>query len=117
MLDHIDHLARTVGTDHITIGTDVVYESTLANTHWERQPKRRRTRPAWEALWPSNDPRFAKKWKQPEMRESMAWTNWPLFTVGLVQRGYDDRDIQKILGENVLRVARAVLPDYMRKTK
>jgi membrane dipeptidase len=39
----------------------------------------------------------------------MAWTNWPLFTVGLVQRGYKDDDIRKIIGGNVLRVARAVL--------
>jgi membrane dipeptidase len=40
----------------------------------------------------------------------MAWTNWPMFTVGLVQRGHRDDDIQKILGGNVLRVARAVFP-------
>jgi len=33
-----------------------------------------------------------------------------LFTVGMVQRGYTDEDIQKILSGNVLRVARAVLP-------
>ncbi|RPJ86926.1 MAG: dipeptidase, partial [Acidobacteria bacterium] len=41
---------------------------------------------------------------------SLAWTNWPLFTVGMVQRGLRDDDIRKILGENMLRVARAVLP-------
>lgn len=34
---------------------------------------------------------------------------WPLFTVGLVQRGYSDEDIQKILGGNMLRVCREVL--------
>ena len=32
------------------------------------------------------------------------------FTVGLVQRGYKHDDVRKILGENMLRVARAVLP-------
>ena len=46
---------------------------------------------------------------EPDQKLSLAWTNWPLFTVGLVQRGYSDRDIQKILGGNVLRVAREVL--------
>lgn len=40
----------------------------------------------------------------------MAWTNWPLFTVGLVQLGYGDDDIQKIIGKNALRVARATFP-------
>ena len=40
---------------------------------------------------------------------TLAWTNWPMFTVGLVQRGYSDDDIQKIIGGNMLRVARAAL--------
>ena len=39
----------------------------------------------------------------------MCRTNWPLFTVGLVQRGYSDDAIRKIIGGNVLRVARDVL--------
>jgi membrane dipeptidase len=33
-----------------------------------------------------------------------------MFTVGMVQRGISDVDIQKILGGNVMRVARAVFP-------
>ena len=37
--------------------------------------------------------------------------NWPLFTVGLVQRGYVDEDIRKIIGGNFLRVATEVLTD------
>jgi membrane dipeptidase len=39
----------------------------------------------------------------------MAWTNWPLFTVGMVQLGYSDADIQKIIGGNAMRVAKAVM--------
>ena len=46
-----------------------------------------------------------------ESPDSIAWTNWPLFTVGLVQRGYSDEDIRKILGGNVMRVARASMSD------
>jgi membrane dipeptidase len=38
------------------------------------------------------------------MTGSMAWTNWPLFTVGLVQRGHSDENIRKIIGGNVMRV-------------
>jgi len=44
---------------------------------------------------------------KPQADASLAWTNWPLFTVGLVQRGHSDATIRKILGENTLRVARA----------
>jgi len=46
---------------------------------------------------------------KPEAIESISFTNWPLFTVGLVQRGYSDDDIRKIIGGNVLRVARESL--------
>ncbi|MBR7105037.1 MAG: GntR family transcriptional regulator [Lentisphaeria bacterium] len=38
---------------------------------------------------------------------SLAWINWPLFTVGLVVRGFSDEDIAKILGQNFLRVLAA----------
>ncbi len=43
------------------------------------------------------------------MTKSLAWTNWPPFTVGMVQRGSHDSAIRNILGGNVLRVVRAVL--------
>ncbi len=41
---------------------------------------------------------------------TLQWTNWPVFTVGMVQCGYSDEEIQKILGGNMLRAARAALP-------
>ena len=50
-----------------------------------------------------------QSWRTNRSCDSLAWTNWPLFAVGLVQRGYKDEEIQKILGGNVLRVARAAL--------
>ncbi|MBT9138839.1 MAG: hypothetical protein DDT31_01416 [Syntrophomonadaceae bacterium] len=37
-------------------------------------------------------------------KDSLSWINWPYFTVGLVTRGYSDKDIQKIIGENLIRV-------------
>ena len=56
----------------------------------------------WEHLWPADNYQ-----PQPHAEQSLAWTTWPLFTVGLVQNGHSDETIRKILGENVLRVARA----------
>jgi membrane dipeptidase len=58
--------------------------------------------PKWEHLWPAFEFR-----ESAEGSLSLAWTNWPLFTVGLVQRGHSDDVIRKVLGENVLRVWRA----------
>lgn len=110
MLDHIDHVAKTFGVEHVTIGTDVAYCSSRSGEEHAKIPERRRVRSGWESFWPSDDPLFDPQWQQEHQTQSMAWTNWPMFTVGLVQRGYSDDDIQKILGGNVLRVARAVLP-------
>src|SRR5581483_5331645 len=112
LLDHIDYVARTFGVEHVAIGTDVAYAS---RNEAREQAKiaaaggLRRSRPRWEAFWPPEDPATAARYRQPESAASLAWTNWPLFTVGLVQRGYSDAAIQQILGGNVLRVARAVL--------
>ena len=108
MLDHIEHAVRTVGADHVTIGTDRSYSSVRAAEESAKAPGGRgRTR--WEALWREDDPLHRPEWRQEHMSQSMVWTNWPLFTVGLVQRGHSDADIQKIIGGNILRVAREVL--------
>ena len=110
MLDHIDYIAGKFGADHVTIGTDVAYASSASNDEWRKIPARRRQRTAWEMYWRANDGLSAPEWRQDHQVRSMAWTNWPMFTVGLAQRGYSDDDIRKILGGNVLRVAKDVFP-------
>jgi membrane dipeptidase len=104
MLNHIDYAAKRFGTDHVAIATDLAYASRNSNPEWEKIPKRQRRRAAWEYHWPPDA--FAG---QPRYHPSLAWANWPLFTVGLVQRGYTDDDIRKIVGGNALRLARAAL--------
>jgi membrane dipeptidase len=107
-LNHIDHVVKVFGADHVTIGTDTAYSSRTPASQQGGVP-RHKARPRWENFWQPNDPLFDRTWHEPQMQESLAWTNWPLFTVGMVQRGYNDEDIRKILGGNVLRVAKAVL--------
>ncbi|NQT15527.1 MAG: membrane dipeptidase, partial [Planctomycetes bacterium] len=104
MLDHVDYVAKKFGPERVTIGTDVAYTSRNAAAENKKLPKRAKARAEWRSLWP--DDSYVTS---PEARQSLAWTNWPLFTVGLVQRGYSDDDVRKIIGGNVLRVARAVL--------
>ena len=103
MLDHIDYAVKKFGAEHVAIGTDVAYTSRNAAAENRKIPRRARQRVRWEALWPQG----ALGGSTPQQVETMAWTNWPLFTVGMVQRGYSDEAIRKILGENVMRVCRA----------
>jgi membrane dipeptidase len=110
LLDHIDHVAKKFGTDHVAIGTDVAYTSQNMAAERKKVPRTGKKRAEFRSLWP-NDGYVT----QPDATKSIAWTNWPLFTVGLVQRGYSDDDIRKIIGGNVLRVARETLkPDRER---
>ena len=107
-LDHIEYVAKKFGTDRVTIGTDRGYRSVYTAAESAKIPKRQRLRTRWEALWPPNDKKDAPEFNQPMQAQSLMWTNWPLFTVGLVQRGFSDEDIQKIIGGNILRVAKSV---------
>lgn len=103
-LGHIDHVARRFGTDHVAIGTDIGYMSRTAQQEYKKIPPRPRARVRYEYFWPPGALGGAAQ------HPTLEWTNWPLFTVGLVAHGWSDADIQKILGGNVLRVARAALP-------
>ena len=104
LLDHIDYAVKLLGPDHVAIGTDVAYRSRYTEAEARKLPRRGRSRTRFAALWPEDD--FVT---DASMTQSLAWTNWPLFTVGMVQRGHSDESICKILGGNVLRVARAAL--------
>lgn len=108
-LDHLDYAVKKFGADHVAIGPDISYVSRHEAAERKKIPARSDGRsplsgsgPRWEHLWPVDD--YVTK---PQAALSIAWTNWPLFTVGLVQRGHSDATIRKILGENILRVARA----------
>jgi membrane dipeptidase len=96
-------VAKRFGVDHVAIATDLSYRSRFAGEESRKVPRRPPGRERWESLWP------IPVQYDPAKLTTVQWTNWPLFTVGLVQRGYSDSDIQKIIGLNALRVARAAL--------
>ena len=99
MLNHIEYVARKFGVDHVAIGTD--RSTSLARPEYEGTfPQGRKI---WESYWP--DPGDGGSKVTDDEFSSISWTNWPLFTVGLVQRGFSDDEIRKIIGGNVLRVA------------
>ena len=110
MLDHIDYLVKKFGADHVAIGTDIACFSRNEEAERAKIPKRTDGRSPlsvagarWEHLWPDG----SRGGGRPESESGLSWTNWPLFTVGMIQRGHSEAVIRKILGENVLRVARA----------
>lgn len=117
-LDHLDYAIKTFGADHAAIGTDVAYRSRRDKAEGAKVAKRPDGRsrvsvagPEWEHLWPPFDFR-----ESPDAVHSLAWTNWPVFTIGLAQRGHSDETIRKVLGENVLRVWRANQAEQARPT-
>ncbi len=103
-LNHIDHVVKTFGAEHVAIGTDVAYSSQNSAAENKKAPRLRRLRTDFRSLWPRDDYKTTAA-----ATNSLAWTNWPLFTVGLVQRGHDDDAIRQIIGGNVMRVARKTL--------
>ncbi len=103
MMKHIDYVVKKFGSDHVAIGTDISYTSSFAAEESRKiTASKQGGRTRWEALWP--DDNFKES---AQMVQSMSWTNWPLFTVGMVQMGYSDDVIQKILSGNSMRVAKA----------
>lgn len=106
LLDHIDYAVKTFGAEHVAIGTDVAHTSQFSAAQSAGVPSRGKRRTRFEALWPEGA--LGGNWPR---QATLAWTNWPLITVGLVQRGYKDETIQQIIGQNVLRVCRDVQTD------
>jgi membrane dipeptidase len=106
VLNHIEYISKLVGVDHVGIGTDLQY-----SRRWPEEVYQMRGYPKseystrWWGNW-GNHPHAAAKPGESQYG-SMAWINWPLFTVGLVVRGFSDEDIAKILGQNFLRVFKA----------
>ena len=101
MLDHIEYIARKFGVDHVAIGSD----SGISLAGIDGCPDFPVYRPIWEQFWmPPGVPEAerSKEW-------SVNWLNWPMYTVGLVQRGFSDEEIQKIIGGNVRRVITEIL--------
>ena len=107
LMDHVEYIVKLVGADHVGLCTDSRY---LHN--WETPAEL--LRGYQNAEFDGN--RWWGNWKSYPYTNtsgkgladgSLAWINWPLFTVALVTRNFSDEDIAKIMGQNFLRVFRA----------
>jgi membrane dipeptidase len=100
-LDHLDYAVDLVGVDSIGIGTDT--------GHRDLRPEVPVARRWWTGFRPEHLA-LGLDMRADEMSfGSLAWVNWPLYTVGLVSRGYSDQEIQKIIGGNALNIIEGVI--------
>jgi membrane dipeptidase len=88
---HIDHLVQSIGPEHVGLGIDCTYDQGLD----EDPPGLDK---AW--WWPGYASGLKIKIASPECL--------PEITEGLVRRGYPDEAIMRILGRNMLELARRV---------
>jgi len=107
MLNHIEYIAGQIGVEHVGIGTDLQYSHSWPAEVFSMKPypNAEFTGNKWWGNWSNNphEPRTPDE----SIKGSLAWINWPLYTVGLVTRGFSDEDIARILGGNFLRVLAA----------
>lgn len=100
-LDHVDYAVDLIGVDHIGIGTDT--------GHREPRPEIPRERRWWTGFKPEHLELGPEMRKDEISSGSLAWVNWPYYTVGLVSRGYSDQEIEKIIGGNFLKIIEEVI--------
>ena len=103
LLDHIDYVAKLVGPEHTGIGTD-----------WVHQKERRVDVPsAAHPLQIHQDAHFkasggksrAPSW---DKIDYVAPTQLPELTDNMLKRGYTEKEIRGVLGENMMGVAKQV---------
>lgn len=98
-LDHIDHAVKVAGLDHVGLSTDfqIHGQKGWATKESWYEPRLKSFKPSYNVKWPP--------WI-PELDEPRRFRN---VTYGLYKRGYSERAIEKILGENWLSYFKEVL--------
>ncbi|MBW2242216.1 MAG: membrane dipeptidase [Deltaproteobacteria bacterium] len=86
IVDHIDHVVQLVGPSHVGLGLDYVYDL-----------------PSFEAFVAKLPDRYPPGSGYTDMRQ-LELEEAPRITEELLRRGYGEKDIRGILGENWLRV-------------
>jgi membrane dipeptidase len=89
VVDHIEHLVATAGIDHVGIGPDFI------DDYYQHV----------NGGWPTI-PGMAEKVQPADVSRP---SDLPKLTAAMLERGFTDTDITKILGGNALRVLRGVM--------
>jgi len=99
LLKHADYIAERVGVDHLSVGLDYYHgqwpfaSQKEAMALYDEALKSGRWRPG---TYPKPPYRFPKGVEVPSKLANL--------TAALLDRGYSEKDVRKILGENLIRV-------------
>jgi len=88
LIDHIDYITKLVGVNHVGLGLDLIYYTNGPD------------------LYPDSYVPWTEEIITKGIEDA---PKIPNITEGLVRRGYSDRDIEKILGGNFLRIFEKIL--------
>jgi len=97
VMKHIDYLVEKVGPEHVGIGLDYVYQPELTTRRMQRQP----------GYFAPGASMKDFGYDVPLMR-FMPPEDLPKLTQAMLDRGYPEKAIRGILGDNFMRVATAV---------
>ena len=90
IVQHIDYVGQLVGTNHVGLGLDYVFDQQELEDYLRLHPE----------LFPPQQYQGGMRMAQPEQIPEVA--------EGLLRLGYTEEDLKKILGTNHLRVAKKV---------
>jgi membrane dipeptidase len=99
-MEHFEYIAQLVGIDHVAFGPDTLYGDHVGVHHVYSAAL------SIEASHEGGSPKYEEveyvKGMENPTEASKNILRW------LVEHDYSDRDIQKVLGENILRVLKDV---------
>lgn len=103
LVDHIEHIAHLVGIDHVGLGLDITEGMTAEDV---------KRRGAWvDANLPEVSGSGSLTYDTYYPRDLRSMATMPAVTHALVQRGFSDDDVVKILGANFYRLFETVWAD------
>ena len=96
-LGTVDYMVKLIGIDHVAIGTDLTH---LHSPEWFRWIMTGRNI--------DKDPRVPVPWPAIYPEGIRTAAEFPNLTRALLERGYSETDVKKIMGENYMRLLREV---------
>jgi membrane dipeptidase len=97
-IDHIAYAVERIGIDHVGIGTDIMDTAGPAGIWWNNNTKRR-----YPEICGAMDEHMHG------ISDFELWDDFPNVTQALLDHGFSDTEVRKIIGGNFLRVLKEVL--------